>query len=143
MDTIISSDASLLDIDAIHAYLSRSYWAKDISRELVERSIQGALCFGVYTPERRQIGFARVITDRATFGYLSDVYILEEYQGAGIGKQLVEAVMAHPDLQDLRRFVLVTLDAQTLYEKFGFAALASPETYMEIVRAGLYPPRAR
>lgn len=136
----ISTDPRKLDVDAVHAYLSRSYWAENIPRELVAKSIAGSLCFGLYDGEHddRQVGFARVITDRATFAYLCDVYVLEEHRGKGLGKWLMAAVTSHPDLQGLRRWSLVTRDAHGLYEPFGFTPLASPERYMEIARPGLY-----
>jgi GNAT superfamily N-acetyltransferase len=133
----ISTDVARLDIDAIHAYLTRSYWAEGIPRDLVARSIEGSLCFGLYGGSG-QIGFARVITDRATFAYLCDVYVLEEHRGAGLGKWLMEAVVSHPALQGLRRFVLATRDAHGLYAKFGFKPLADPGRYMEIRRPGMY-----
>ena len=127
---LVSTDAARLDIDAIHAYLSSSYWAAGIPREVVERAVAGSLCFGLFHGPR-QIGFARVISDRATFAYLADVYVLEAYHGHGLGAWLIETVIAHPDLQGLRRFVLVTRDAHGLYEKFGFTSLAKPGNYME------------
>lgn len=133
----ISTDRSRLDLDAIHAYLSRSYWAEGIPREVVARSIEGSLCFGLYAGDA-QIGFARVVTDRATFAYLCDVYVLEPYRGQGLGAWLVETVMAHPALEGLRRLLLVTRDAHGLYARFGFRALADPASYMEVARPGLY-----
>jgi GNAT superfamily N-acetyltransferase len=133
----ISTDPARLDPGAIHAYLSRSYWAAKIPREIVARSIANSLCFGVYDAGR-QVGFARVVTDRATYAYLADVYILESHRGRGLGVRLMEQVMAHPDLQGLRRWGLVTQDAHGLYRKFGFEPLAHPERYMEIARKGLY-----
>ena len=133
----ITTDAASMDLDAIHAYLTRSYWAEGISRDLVARSMAGSLCFGLLDGER-QIGFARVITDRATYAYLCDVYVLEEYQGRGLGTWLMQELMTHPDLQGLRRFGLVTRDAHRLYEKRGFSPLASPSGHMEIARPGLY-----
>jgi GNAT superfamily N-acetyltransferase len=133
----ISTDRALLDVDAIHAYLSRSYWAARIPRDVVARSLDHSLCFGVYDGGR-QVGFARVITDRATYAYLADVYILASHRGRGLGVRLMEHVMAHPDLQGLRRWSLVTQDAQGLYRKFGFQPLAQPERHMEIARKGLY-----
>ena len=126
-----------MDLDAIHAYLSRSYWAEGVPREIVERSLLGSLAFGLFHGGR-QVGLARVVTDRATFAYLCDVYVLEEHHGRGLGRWLIETVMAHPDLQGLRRFSLVTRDAHALYSAFGFSALASPDGHMEIVRPGLY-----
>lgn len=134
---LVSDDPARLDITAIHAYLTRSYWAEGIPVETVRRSIEASLCIGLYH-QRRQIGLARVITDRATFAYLCDVYVLEEYQGQGLGRWLMEHVMAHPDLQNLRRFSLVTRSAQGLYAPLGFAPVARPEGHMEIVRADLY-----
>lgn len=136
----ISTDPRQLDVDAIHAYLSRSYWAEGIPRELVAKSIAGSLCFGLYDGEQndRQVGFARVITDRATFAYLCDVYVLAEHRGKGLGRMLLGAVVSHPDLQGLRRWSLVTRDAHGLYQQFGFVPLASPERHMEIARPGMY-----
>lgn len=133
----ISTDPARMDLDAIHAYLSRSYWADGVPREIVERSLLGSLAFGLFHGGA-QVGLARVVTDRATFAYLCDVYVLEEHQRRGLGRWLIETVMAHPDLQGLRRFSLVTRDAHALYSTFGFSALASPGGHMEIVRPGLY-----
>jgi len=133
----ISTDPARLDVQAIHAYLSRAYWSEGIPIDIVEKSIKGSLCFGLFDGSR-QIGLARVITDKATFAYLCDVYVLEEYRGKGLGKWLMEAVSSHPDLQNLRRFALVTRDAHGLYEKFGFTALKEPKRHMEIARPGLY-----
>jgi GNAT superfamily N-acetyltransferase len=134
---LISTDHARLDISAIHAYLSRSYWAEGIPIETVAKSASESLCFGLFE-ESKQIGLARVITDKATFAYLCDVYVLEQYQGQGLGKWLMESVMAHPDLQGLRRFVLATRDAHGLYAQFGFTALQNPARHMEIVRPGIY-----
>lgn len=133
----VSDNPQRLDIDAIHAYLSRSYWAEAIPRELVERSARGSLCVGLYRGQA-QVGFARVVTDRATFAYLCDVYVLEQERGRGLGVWLIEFVMQHPDLQGLRRWILATRDAHELYTKFGWTAPAHPETYMEIARPGIY-----
>lgn len=134
---MISDDPARLDLAAIHRYLTRSYWAEGIPLETVRRSVAGSLCFGVYQGDR-QVGFARVVTDRATFAYLCDVYILEEFQGRGLGTRLMREVMAHPELQGLRRFSLVTRDAHPLYEPFGFRRVADPDRHMEIARPGLY-----
>ena len=131
MSTTIASDPARLDVDAIHAYLTRSYWAKGVSRERVARSLEQSLCFGAFDGER-QIGFARVITDRVTFGYLCDVYVLEEHRGRGLGKRLIEAVRARPDLQALRRLLLKTRDAHGLYEQFGFTRVDDGRDYMRI-----------
>ncbi len=134
---VVSTDPDRLDVEAIHAYLTRSYWAEGIPLETVRSSLSGSLCFGLYR-EGRQIGFARVVTDRATFGYLADVYVLEEFRGRGLGVLLMECVMSHPDLWGLRRFSLVTRDAHALYRKFGFRELSDPTRHMEIARPGLY-----
>jgi len=133
----VSTDPALLDVDAVHAFLTTSYWAEGIPRETVERALRNSLCFGLYEG-CRQIGLARVITDGATFAYLCDVYVLPEMRGRGLGTWLMECVMAHPDLQGLRRFSLVTRDAHELYRPFGFMEIKSPERHMEIVRPGLY-----
>jgi GNAT superfamily N-acetyltransferase len=133
----ITTDQQRLDIDAIHTFLSRSFWAESIPEELVRKSIANSLCFGLFDG-RSQVGFARVVTDRATFAYLCDVYVLESHRGRGLGKWLIETVMSHPDLQNLRRFQLVTRDAHGLYAPHGFAAPADPEWQMEIFRPGMY-----
>jgi len=133
----ISTDPARLDVKAMHAYLSRSYWAAGIPEEIVAKSIQGSLCFGLFDAER-QIGLTRVITDKATYAYLCDVYVLEDYQRSGLGQWLMEAVFSHPDLQSLRRFNLVTRDAHGLYAKFGFKPLKDPSRHMEIVRPDIY-----
>jgi GNAT superfamily N-acetyltransferase len=133
----ITTDVAAMDVGAIHAYLTRSYWSEGISKTLVEKAVAGSLCFGLLDGAR-QVGFARVITDRATFAYLCDVYVLEEYQGRGLGTWLMRELMTHPDLQGLRRFNLVTRDAHRLYERNGFTALENPSGHMEIARPGLY-----
>lgn len=127
----ISTDRNLLRIDAIHKFLSEeSYWAKTRTKVQTETAIKNSLPFGVYKGEN-QIGFARVVTDFATFAYLGDVYILEEFRGNGLSKWLMETISAHPELQGFRRWILATKDAHTLYEKFGFHALVHPERWME------------
>jgi GNAT superfamily N-acetyltransferase len=133
----VSTDPGRLDPGAIHAFLSTSYWAEGIPRDLLERALRSSLCFGLYE-ESRQIGLARVITDGATFAYLCDVYVLPEMRGKGLGTWLMECVMAHPDLQGLRRFSLVTRDAHELYRPFGFTEIARPDRHMEISRPELY-----
>jgi len=133
----ISDDPARLDHAVIHGYLGRSYWAAGIPREIVDRSITNSLCFGVYQGGR-QVGFARVVTDQATFAWLADVFILEEHRGHGLSKQLMAAILAHPKLQGLRRFMLATLDAHRLYEPFGFNVTRTPERIMEIHRPDLY-----
>jgi GNAT superfamily N-acetyltransferase len=136
-DYEISTDPSRLDLDVIHGFLSHSYWAKNIPRELVERSIRHSLCFGIFR-ERKQIGFARVVSDFATFAYLADVFVMPEHRGKGVSKQLMETILEHRDLQGLRRFVLATVDAHGLYAQFGFEPLDHPERYMSIHRWNPY-----
>jgi len=127
----ISTDRERLQIEAIDRFLrEESYWAQNRTREETERAIKNSLPFGVYKGEN-QIGFARVVTDYATFAYLGDVYILEEYRGRGLSKWLMETIVGHPELQGFRRWILATKDAHTLYEKFGFHALVHPERWME------------
>jgi GNAT superfamily N-acetyltransferase len=137
----ISTDKEKLDIPYIHSFLSTSYWAEKIPFDVVRRSIEGSMCFGVYDGER-QVGFARVITDKATFGYLADVFIDEQYRGRGLSKWLMTTIISHPDLQGLRRFMLATFDAHGLYAQFGFAQLGFPERFMNIHRPNLYKEQA-
>jgi GNAT superfamily N-acetyltransferase len=127
----INTDRNRLQIDAIHKYLTEeSYWARERTRGQTERAIKNSLPFGVYKGENL-IGFARVVSDFATFAYLGDVFILEEYRGKGLSKWLMDVIISHPDLQGLRRWILATRDAHTLYEKFGFDGLRFPERWME------------
>jgi GNAT superfamily N-acetyltransferase len=135
----ISTDASGFDLDMIHGFLTNCYWAEGISRDVVRRSIENALCFGVFEYDK-QVGFARVITDYATYAYIGDVFILESHRGKGLGKQLMHAIMSHPGLQNLRRWSLVTQDAHGLYKQFGFTPLAKPDGYMEIRNPNVYVP---
>ena len=134
----ITTDRDRIDRDLVHRYLSdESYWAAGIPRELVDRSIDHSLCFGVFDGDA-QVGFARVITDHATFAYLADVFILASHRGRGLGKQLMAAIHAHPSLQGLRRWQLVTRDAHSLYEQFGWTKLENPARYMERVVKNAY-----
>jgi GNAT superfamily N-acetyltransferase len=134
----ISSDPTRLDRALIHHWRStESYWARGIPREVLDRALDHSLCFGAYL-DGRQVGFARVVTDRATFGYLADVFVLPEARGRGCARRLVEAVLAHPELQGLRRMALATRDAHALYAQCGFSALARPETFMERYRPDVY-----
>jgi GNAT superfamily N-acetyltransferase len=133
----ISDDRARLDRDAIHEFLRGSYWAKGIPRELVDRAIDNSLCLGLYDGDRL-VGFARVITDSATFAYLSDVFVLESHRGRGLGTWFMESVLSHPDLQNLRRWMLATADAHGLYRKVGFTALSKPERIMEKLLANAY-----
>jgi GNAT superfamily N-acetyltransferase len=134
----VTTDRARLDLDLIHGWLSReSYWAAGIPRALVERSLEHSLCFGLLHGET-QIGFARVVTDYATFAYLADVFVLPTRRGLGLSKLLLQAIREHPSLQDVRRWSLVTRDAHRLYEQFGFAPLANPQRHMELVRSNPY-----
>jgi GNAT superfamily N-acetyltransferase len=134
----ISTDKEQLDVEMIHRFLSEeSYWAKGIPLPVMRKAIESSLCFGLFLSDT-QVGFARVITDCATFGYLCDVFVLEAHRGKGLGRVLMEHVMAHPALVTLRRIVPVTGDAHFLYEKVGFRALAKPERYMELHRPDVY-----
>lgn len=134
----ISTDRNLLQIDVIHGFLSEeSYWAKERTREQTLKAIENSLCYGVYQGEN-QIGFARVVTDYATFAYIGDVFILEKYRGRGLSKWLMETIVSHPELQNLRRWILATRDAHALYEKTGFAALRFPERWMERAAPNAY-----
>ena len=145
-DFIISTDKSKIDIVAVHNYLcNESYWAKNIPIDVVKKSIEGSCCFGLYNkneqalPAGRQVGFARVITDHATFAYLADVFIAAAYRGRGLGKWLMEVIMKHPDLQGLRRWLLATRDAHGLYAKSGFIPLDKPERIMGLKLFEEYP----
>ncbi|HEY1728741.1 MAG TPA: GNAT family N-acetyltransferase [Candidatus Baltobacteraceae bacterium] len=134
----ISTDPARLDPGAVHAYLSKeSYWATGIPRDVVERSLRNSLCFGLYWDEA-QIGFTRVVTDYATMAYVGDVFVLPEHRGRGLSKWMMECVLHHPELQHLRRWILVTRDAHGLYRKFGFTALKRPEGYMELHDPDIY-----
>ncbi len=138
-DFIISTDKSKLDIELVHHYLcNESYWAKNIPLDIVEKSIAGSLCFGLYHHDE-QAGFARVITDQATFGYLADVFILEKFRGKGLSKWMMKEIMSHPDLQGFRRWMLATRDAQKLYAQFGFEPLDKPERIMRLSPFNEYP----
>jgi GNAT superfamily N-acetyltransferase len=133
----VSTDRARLDRDAIHEFLRGSYWARGIPRALVDRAIDNSLCFGLYDGGRL-VGFARVITDSATFAYLSDVFVLESHRGRGLATWFMETVLSHPDLQNLRRWMLATADAHGLYRKVGFTALSKPERLMEKLLANAY-----
>jgi len=132
-----SADKRRLDVATIHEYLTQSYWSPGVPRAIVERAIEGSLCFGVFR-EGKQVGFARVVTDKATFAYLADVFILEPHRGKGLSKRLMEFIFAHPDLQGLRRFMLATKDAHSLYRQFGFTDLSDPARFMERHRRHVY-----
>lgn len=136
-DYRISTIKEKINVGYVHRFLSRSYWAENIPVDVVRRSIDGSLCFAVFQDEQ-QIGFARVITDRATFAYLADVFIDENFRGRGLSKWLMEVILAHPDLQGLRRFLLATRDAHGLYQQFGFAALTFTDRWMQIHSPNVY-----
>jgi len=137
----ITTDRTRLDLDLIHAFLTNCYWAKGIPRETVERSIEHALCFGIYDGSGAQVGFARVITDFATIAYLGDVFVLESHRGRGLGKWMMESIMQHPAVQGLRRWILLTRDAHGLYQQFGFTPLKAADRYMELHRPDVYEIR--
>jgi GNAT superfamily N-acetyltransferase len=133
----VSTDRELIDLDVVHGFLTECYWAKGIPRGVVARSIENSLCFGLYA-EGKQVGFARIVSDYATYAYIGDVFVLESFRRRGLGKWLMECVMQHPRLQGLRRWSLVTSDAHELYAQFGFAPLKKPENYMELHRPDVY-----
>jgi N-acetylglutamate synthase-like GNAT family acetyltransferase len=135
---LISTSSERLDLDVIHGFLTNCYWAKGISRETVERSIEHSLCFGIYESSGTQVGFARVVSDFATVAYLGDVFVLESHRGRGLSKWLMECVVEHPALQNLRRWILLTRDAHGLYSRFGFTPVKAPERYMELHRPNVY-----
>jgi len=134
----ISCDAKDMQLSAVHAFISKTYWAKDIPIETMALAIKNSLCFGVFTETGEQVAFARMITDRATFAYLADVYVDQQHRSKGLSKWLMSAIMQHPDLQNIRRMVLATSDAHGLYEQFGFKALANANIFMEIHDANVY-----
>jgi len=134
---VISTDRKRLNLDLIHEFLTNCYWAKGISREIVARSIAHSVCFGVYA-NGKQVGFARIISDFATYAYIGDVFVLESHRSHGLGKWLMECIMRHPQLQGLRRWSLVTRDAHGLYGNFGFTPLKNPASYMELHDPDVY-----
>ncbi len=134
---VVSTDPARLDLDVIHEFLTHCYWAERIPRQVVARSIENSLCFGVFDGVK-QIGFARVITDYSTYAYLGDVFILEPYRGLGLAKFLMECIVEHPQLQGLRRWTLATRDAHGLYAQFGFKPLGRPERFMELHNPNVY-----
>lgn len=138
-DFVISTDRARLDLDVIHGFLTNlSYWAKGIPRDVLTRSIEHSLCFGVYDGTGAQVGFARVISDFATYAYVADVFVLESHRGQGLGKSLMNFILQHPALQGLRRWNLTTRDAHELYAQVGFKPLKVPVRYMEIQRMNTY-----
>jgi GNAT superfamily N-acetyltransferase len=138
----ISTDPARLDVDVIHAFLRESYWSPGIPRDVVERAIAGSLNFGIYHGDA-QVGFARIATDYATFGYVMDVFVLPEHRGKGLSVWLMRTILAHPRLQNFRMWRLATLDAHGVYEKVGFTRVAQPERLMEINNPNVYGATAR
>jgi GNAT superfamily N-acetyltransferase len=134
---VLSDDPALLQVEVIHAFLTSAYWSRGIPRTVLERAIQHSLCLGVYD-NGRQVAFARAITDRATFAYLADVFVQESHRRLGVATWLVRSFLLHPELQGLRRWMLVTADAQELYRSAGFQPVSRPERYMEIHRPHVY-----
>lgn len=130
----VDVDPSRLDVDCIHHFLKDAYWSRGIPREVLKRAIGNSLPFGLYTPSGEQAGFARTITDRATYAYVADVFVMPRHRGRGLGRFLVSCVVAHPELQSLRRWALATADAHGLYAAYGFAPTASPSSHMFIER---------
>ena len=137
-DFLISTSRERLDLDVVHGFLTNCYWAKGIPREVVARSIENALCFGIYDGEGAQIGFARVISDFSTIAYVGDVFVLETHRGRGLGKWLMQCIIEHPALQNLRRWILTTRDAHGLYSQFGFTPVKAPERFMERHQPNIY-----
>ena len=133
----ISTDVNRLDLTVIHQFLANTYWAKDIPFTVLQNSIQNSLVFGLYK-DKQQIGFGRVITDYSTFAYIADVFVLESFRGEGLGKWLIETIISHPELQGLRRWLLVTKDAHELYQKVSFNEIKNPSRFMEIVDLDVY-----
>jgi GNAT superfamily N-acetyltransferase len=136
-DFLISTDRSRLDVDAIHAFLTGCYWAKGVPKDTVIRAIENSLCFGLYC-NGQQAGFARVVSDYATYAYIGDVFLLETYRGRGLAKWLMECIVSHPSLQGLRRWTLATRDAHSLYAQFGFTPLRAPDRWMERHDSNVY-----
>lgn len=129
---LYSTDKAKLNIELIHNYLTNdSYWANGVSLDIVKRSIENSVCFGIYL-NNEQVGFARVVTDKATFGYLGDVFVLDVHRGKGLSKNLMAFMLKHPELQGFRRWMLLTRDAQELYKKFGFIQFHAPDRCMEL-----------
>jgi GNAT superfamily N-acetyltransferase len=135
---VISADPARLDTLAIHGYLRRSYWSEGIPFEIVDRAVNASLCIGAYDQDGQQVGLVRLISDFATFCFVCDVYVLEPHRGRGLSKAMMTMAMQHPKLQELRRWLLGTLDAHGLYRQFGFSALAHPERVMEIIVPDIY-----
>jgi GNAT superfamily N-acetyltransferase len=135
---VISTSRERLDLDVVHGFLTNCYWAKGVPRDVVVRSVEHALCFGIYDGNGAQVGFARVISDFATIAYVGDVFVLETHRGRGLGKWLMQCITGHPALQNLRRWILTTRDAHGLYSQTGFTPVKAPERFMELHRPDVY-----
>lgn len=135
---IISTDQQLLQFDVIHHFLTSSYWSPEIPMDVVKRAAAGSIVFGIYKDSDEQVGYARVISDCATFAYLADVFVLESERGKGLSKWLMECIQQLPELQNLRRWMLATRDAHSLYTQFGFTPLDNPDIMMQIARPNIY-----
>lgn len=134
----LSFDKNELQLDVIHGFLKTAYWSEDVPKATVEKAIQGSFCVGCFDPNGAQVGFARIITDQATFAYLADVFVLPDHRGQGLAAKLVRGLMDHKDMQGLRRWLLATADAHGVYEKLGFKAVENPELFMEINVPNIY-----
>ncbi|MGF1742360.1 GNAT family N-acetyltransferase [Vibrio profundum] len=134
----ISTDPNNLDFDLIHSFVSQSYWAQGIPKQVLRNAITNSFCFGVYKNTGEQVGFARLITDKATFAYLADVFIVEAQRNKGLSKWLLSTIVSHEDLQGLRRIVLATRDAHSLYAQFGFTPIEHPNKLMQIWQPNVY-----
>lgn len=132
MEYRVSTAQTEMDFELIHGFIANSYWAQGMPSELLRKALGNSLCFGVFDQDNQQLAFARLITDKATFAYLADVFVLESHRGLGLSKMMMAAIMEHPDLQGLRRIMLATRDAHGLYAQFGFKAVDTPETLMQI-----------
>ena len=128
----VSCDQAEMDFEVIHGFISNSYWAQGMPKALLRKALANSLCFGVFDKDKQQVAFGRLITDKATFAYLADVFVLESHRGLGLSKLMMTSIMEHPDLQGLRRIMLATRDAHGLYAQFGFNAVDTPETLMQI-----------
>jgi len=137
----ITSDKSRMSVKAAHAFLSQAYWSTGVALATVQKAFDNSLCIAALAGGE-QVGFARVVTDRATFAYLADVYVLVEHRGNGLAKRMVQAIQQHPELQGLRRFMLATRDAHSLYAQFGFTPLSSPDRFMELHNPNVYAQTA-
>ncbi|EGT3625151.1 GNAT family N-acetyltransferase [Morganella morganii] len=132
MEYRVSTEQSEMDFEVIHGFISNSYWAQGMPKALLRKALANSLCFGVFDKDKQQVAFGRLITDKATFAYLADVFVLESHRGLGLSKLMMASIMEHPELQGLRRIMLATRDAHGLYAQFGFNAVDTPETLMQI-----------